>query len=161
VEKFTVLGREDIAEPLERILPYILSQDANVEILTLLLALSDRPVESAEFDEKKFVVEKVEAKAITWEEILADDPFVGEHWEEPEYSGSDEEDWVYERKSPVVAEEPVRKVSERKHVDMDDVTSRGVRDLLQRQYWSSRRRYVVRSESYVPELDSGGIVPIF
>ena len=37
MEKFTVLDREDIAEPLERILPYIQSQNADVETLTFFL----------------------------------------------------------------------------------------------------------------------------
>jgi hypothetical protein len=158
VEKFTVLDREDIAEPLERILPYIQSQNADVETLTFLLALSDRPVETAKFDEKKFLVEEVEKKGITWEEILAEDPFVGEHWEEPEYSGSDEEDWVYETKSPLVPEAPVENGTERKQVDFEDGISRDARELLQRQYWSNRRKYVVLNDSYTPELDFGGMV---
>src|SRR5271169_5982841 len=88
VEKFAVLGRDDIAGPLERILPYVLSQDANIEILTLLLALSDRPVDAAEFNESKFLVEKEAENGVTWEDILAEEPLVGDHWQEPDYEGS-------------------------------------------------------------------------
>jgi hypothetical protein len=137
-------------------LPYILSQGADVETLTLLLALSDRPVETVEFDEKKFVVEKVEDKGITWEEILDDDPLEGDHWDEPEYSGSEEEDWVYETKPPIIADAHVKRSPEQKHIDLDERISRDTRELLQRQYWSNRRKYVVPNESYTPELDFGG-----
>src|SRR5579859_7826817 len=106
VEKFAVLGRDDIAQPLEKMLPYILSQDANVEVLTLLLALSENPTEADEFDEQKYMIEKIEEKGITWDEILEEDPLVGDHWDEPDYSGSDEdEDWVYETKSPTTPAE--------------------------------------------------------
>ena len=106
-----MLGRDDIAEPLERILPYVISQDANVEILTLLLALSDRPIKTLEFDESKFIVEEVVEKGITWEEIVAEEPLTGDHWREPDYSGSDEEDdWVYETKSSMIPEPPIPEI---------------------------------------------------
>jgi len=158
VEKFAVLGRDDIAEPLERILPYVLGQDANVEILTLILALSDRPVDAAKFDESKFLVEKEIEKGITWEEILAEEPLVGDHWKEPDYEGSEEEDdWVYETTGKVIEEEPVRVEEKKEEVQMEEGTSKLAGEFLRRQYWSRRKKYVVLSEDYAPELDFGGI----
>jgi len=158
VEKFSVLGRGDIAEPLERILPYVLGQDANVEILTLILALSDRPVDVVQFDESKFLVEKEVEKGITWEEILAEEPLVGDHWKEPDYEGSEEEDWVYETTSKVIEEDSVR-VEERKEEARveEEGTSRVAEEFLRRQYWLRRKKYVVLSEDYAPELDFGGM----
>lgn len=158
MEKFAILGREDIAEPLEKILPYVLSQDANVEILTMLLALSDRPIETVEFDESKFVVKEVEEKGITWEEILADEPLEGDHWNEPEYSGSDEdEDLIYEKKSPIVQEEAVRNDEERTLFHVDEEPSKANDRFLQAQYWTRRQKYVVLNKAYDSELDVEGI----
>lgn len=152
------MGRDDIAEPLERILPYVISQDANVEILTLLLALSDRPIETVEFDESKFIVEQVVEKGITWEEIIAEEPFSGDHWREPEYSGSDEEDeWIYEKKSPIILEVPVSKVEKKEFIPLHERTTKEVDQFLQQQYWIRRKKYVIVNESYSPEVDFGGI----
>ena len=158
VQKFAVLGRDDIAEPLERILPYVLGQDANVEILTLILALSDRPVDAAEFDESKFLVEKETEKGITWEEIIAEEPLLGDHWKEPDYEGSEEdEDWVYETTSNVIEEEHVRVEEKPEEVRVDEGTSKLVEEFLRRQYWLRRKKYLVLSEDYAPELEFGGI----
>jgi hypothetical protein len=153
-----VLGRDDIAEPLERILPYVLGQDANVEILTLILALSDRPVDAAEFDESKFLVEKEIEKGVTWEEILAEEPLLGDHWKEPDYEGSEEEDdWVYETTAKVIEEEPVRVEEKKEDAQVEEGTSKLADEFLRRQYWLRRKKYVVLSEDYTPELDFGGI----
>jgi len=162
VEKFAVLGRDDIAEPLERMLPYVQSQDANIEILTLLLALSDRPVDAAEFDESNFLVEKEVEKGVTWEEILADEPLVGEHWKEPDYKGSEDEDddWVYETTSRVVEEEPLRgeENKEEDKVQAEEVTSNIAEEFLRRQYWLRRTKYVVLKDDLSLEVDFGGIL---
>jgi gamma-Tubulin ring complex non-core subunit mod21 len=152
-----VLGRDDIAGPLERMLPYILSQEANVEVLTLLLALSENPSDAAEFDERKFQVSKVLEKQITWQEILHDEPLVGDHWNQPDYSGSDEdEDWVYEIKSPTTPEAvPEQRPVEKGHVYVDEL-SRLSDQFLKAQFWSHRRKYVLYNENYDPEMDFQG-----
>ena len=158
VEKFAVLGRDDIAEPLEKILPYVISQDANVEILTLLLALSDRPVETVEFDESKFIVEEVVEKGITWEEIIAEEPLSGDHWREPDYSGSDEEDdWVYETKHSTIPEPPVPEIKKTEESRLNDTPPTLIEEFLQQQYWIRREKYVLLNTEYSPELDFGGM----
>jgi len=157
LEKFAVLGRDDIAEPLERILHYVISQDANVEILTLLLALSDRPVETVEFDESKFIVEEVVEKGITWEEIIAEEPLSGDHWREPDYSGSDEEDdWVYETKPSTIPEPPVPEIKKTEEVQLNEAPTTSIDEFLQQQYWIRRKKYVLLNAEYSPELDFGG-----
>ena len=159
MEKFAVLGRDDIAGPLERIIPYVLSQDANIEILTLMLALSDRPVDAGEFDESKFLVEKQVEKGVTWEEIIDEEPLVGDHWQEPDYEGSeDEDDWVYETTSRVIEEESaLGEVEKEEQVQVEDVTLNVAEDFLRRQYWLRRKKYVVLKEDYSPEVDFEGV----
>ena len=138
VEKFAVLGRDDIAEPLSRLLPILLSDDANVEILTLLLALSDRPAETVEFDESKFIVETIEEKELTWTDILAEEPFVGDHWKEPDYDGSDDdEDWVYQTRPAKCQSDPIDEAEEKVSVQIQPDEEKSIIDdsFLQRQYW--------------------------
>jgi gamma-Tubulin ring complex non-core subunit mod21 len=149
------MGREDLAEPLERLLPDVLSQDLNTEILTLLLALSDKPVDMPEFDESKYVVEPIVQKQITWEDILAEDPFVGDHWKMPSYSDSDDdEDWTYEAESHVILQEPVVQPVSNLQINMDVSESKQLDALFRRQYWLHRRKVLVRPSS---DVISGGI----
>jgi hypothetical protein len=160
VEKLQVLGRDDIASPLEELLPYIRSQDANIEVLTLLLALSDRPVDGAVFDADKFIVVKEAGnKEITWEEILAEEPFVGEHWREPEYAGSDEDsDWVFEagmatavKESPMVGDE-----GRLEEVSFGEGTKKEAEQVLERQYWLRRKKFTVIHDESISGSDDGG-----
>lgn len=161
VEKFAVLGRDDIALPLETKLPYIQSQEANVEVLTMLLALSENPTKAEGFDERKYVVEKIQEKGITWEEIMNQDPLEGDHWDVPEYSESDDDgDWVYEAKSsPVTASEEVLLQKTQDKAVYVDAMSRLSEGLLKAQFWSHRRKYVIYNEKYDPEIDFQGTFP--
>ncbi|KAK4501964.1 hypothetical protein PRZ48_007774 [Zasmidium cellare] len=75
VEKFTVLNRDDLATALETDLNE-LPQDSRwmPEILSLLLELSDRPVEktpAGDLDSESVVVEE----PLTWDDIIGDEPF--------------------------------------------------------------------------------------
>ena len=163
VEKFQILGRDDIAGPLEELLPYVFSNDANIEVLTLLLALSDRPVDSVAFDADKFVVRQEVKKEMSWEEILAEEPFEGDHWAEPDYQGSDEEsDWVYEgtavkveKTGPVVKDDV--KICE---IRPDEGTTKEVEELLERQYWLRRKKFAIINEATLPELNHRGIASL-
>ena len=153
-----MLGRDDIAEPLESIIPAVISQDANVEIITLLLALSDRPVETVEFDESKFIVEEVVEKGITWDEIIAEEPLSGDHWREPNYSGSDEDDdWIYETKPSIIPGPPSPVVAKKEEIRVEAAPTASIEDFLQNQYWIRRKKYVVLNDDYSPELDFGGM----
>jgi len=156
IEKFAVLGRDDIADQLEKKLPYILSEDANVEVLTMLLALSDQPVESLQFDEGKFTKEQVFSKVITWEEILAEEPLAGDHWKEPEYSESEDEDWVYEKETVSKIEPPLPEVVKKSAPENDSRELTLSLDFLKRQYWLHRHKHVVVRDGGASEFGLPG-----
>lgn len=159
VEKFAVLGRDDIADQLEKKLPYILSEDADVEVLTMLLALSDQPAESLEFDERKFIKEEAVSKGITWEEILAEEPLAGDHWKEPEYSESDDEDWVYEKETAPKIEPPLPQVVKKSTSENDSREPTVSEDFLKRQYWLHRHKHVVVRDGGASEFGLPGQSP--
>jgi len=152
-----VLGRNDIADPLEKMLPYILSDNADIEVLTLFLALSEQPADSLEFDEKRFTDEEVVTKEITWAQILSEEPLTGDHWQEPDYSESDDEDLVYQTKasqSPesLTPETPKDPVWPAKPIEQDVS-----KDFLQRQYWLQRQKRVIVEDNYPSKFGVSGI----
>lgn len=97
VEKFSVLNREALATSLEADLNE-LPQDSRwmPEILSLLLELSDRPVENTSLDDIDSEAPSVIAgEALTWEDIIGDEPLEDpELWEDVErgyHSSGDDE----------------------------------------------------------------------
>ena len=155
-----MLGRDDLAGPLEKILHHVLLQDANVEILTLLLALSDRPIDGERFDEQKIIVEEAQPKGYTWEQIIAEEPLVGDHWLEPNYSGSEgEEDWVYKPKTPDIVENSTPIETQKiVGVKVDQIVLKSTEEFLNQQYWSRRRKYAVIRGDYPLDFDAEGII---
>jgi len=162
LEKLAVLGRDDIVAPLENLMPYIRSSSANIEVLTLLLSLSDRPATSVEFDPSQFTEKQAEEKQLTWEDILKEEPLTGDHWKEPEFESSDEEDeWIYD-KPPLPTrlsnEETEEKKAAQEGVERgvgkeDSAVPNEVAKFLKRQYWLNRQKYGVLNPEYSPELD--------
>lgn len=87
VEKFEVLGRSDLSRALEARLSavkVICSQDFHsLELLAMILQCSRDPIKAAMPD---LELENVQpADDLTWQEILDNDPFTGDHWLEPDY----------------------------------------------------------------------------
>ncbi|KAK4542276.1 hypothetical protein LTR36_006929 [Oleoguttula mirabilis] len=77
VEKFAVLNRDDLAEALQARLDELPSKSTRwlPEILSLLLELSDRPVEQSNMDGLgSHARPETPPPPLTWEEITADDP---------------------------------------------------------------------------------------
>ena len=76
VEKFAVLNRDDLADALQRRLEDLPRESKWMpEILSLLLQLSDRPLEKTNIDDVEAVSKPVDEQAgLTWDEIIADDP---------------------------------------------------------------------------------------
>ena len=76
VEKFAVLNRDDLADALQRRLEDLPRESKWMpEILSLLLQLSDRPLENTNIDDVEAVSKPVDEQAgLTWDEIIADDP---------------------------------------------------------------------------------------
>lgn len=76
VEKFAVLNRDDLSEALQERLEELPTRSKWLpEILALFLSLSDRPVEKTAPDalEDLYAAEHPD-EALTWEDIIADDP---------------------------------------------------------------------------------------
>ncbi|KAK5736357.1 hypothetical protein LTR17_007521 [Elasticomyces elasticus] len=96
VEKFGVLNREDLAEALQSRLDALPETRWIPDILSLLLQLSDRPLESASLSNLDGLTAAFSPPPeLTWEEIVADDPLTDEDvWGEVErgyHSSGDEE----------------------------------------------------------------------
>ncbi|KAK3714100.1 hypothetical protein LTR37_008129 [Vermiconidia calcicola] len=76
VEKFVVLNRDDLSEALQRRLNELPTGSKWMpEILSLLLQLSDRPVEKTRLEDVEALGKKAEdvQLPLTWEDIVADD----------------------------------------------------------------------------------------
>lgn len=76
IEKFTVLDRDDLSEALRSRLEALPGNGKWLpEILALILALSDRPVEKTRTDALASLYhEESPGQQLTWEAIIADDP---------------------------------------------------------------------------------------
>lgn len=74
VEKFTVLNREDLADELQTRLDELTTQSKWLpEVLSLLLMLSDRPLEKTSLEDFESIVQLSEdEQEPTWKEIFAD-----------------------------------------------------------------------------------------
>ena len=78
VEKFAVLNRDDIAEALRSRLEELPTESKWMpEILSLLLQLSDRPLQKTKLEDGEALAKPAEAEQaeLTWADIIADDPF--------------------------------------------------------------------------------------
>jgi gamma-tubulin complex component 5 len=76
IEKFSVLNRDDLAEALQARLDELPSKSKWLpEILSLLLTLSDRPLEKTKLDDLRIleVQPEQEAPALTWQELVSGD----------------------------------------------------------------------------------------
>ncbi|KAH9831111.1 Spindle pole body component [Teratosphaeria destructans] len=80
VEKFVVRNRDELADALRRCLDELPAESRWLpEILSLLLQLSNRPVENVNIGALTSSVQANEGQAeLTWDQILTDDPLEGE-----------------------------------------------------------------------------------
>ncbi|KAF2095801.1 hypothetical protein NA57DRAFT_78581 [Rhizodiscina lignyota] len=100
VEKFQILYREDLAEALDLRLKKLqpLSTKWTPEILSLLLELSDRPLEKTTLSDLDRLRPPVPPPQLTWQDILREDPLTEEGvWDDIDYAahGSSDEDSFY------------------------------------------------------------------
>ncbi|KAK3658752.1 hypothetical protein LTR56_001623 [Elasticomyces elasticus] len=96
VEKFGVLNRDDLAGALQSRLDSLPKTRWNPDVLSLLLQLSNRPLESASLSDLDGLTTVFSPPTeLTWEDIVADDPLTDEDvWGEIErgyHSSGDEE----------------------------------------------------------------------
>ncbi|GAO52311.1 hypothetical protein SAICODRAFT_6457 [Saitoella complicata NRRL Y-17804] len=85
VEKFRVLYQQDRGDALESCLGELKEKNSDrtafVDILALLLHLSNKPLEGDVACDGPPVEEDVELPPLTWDQIVADDPIEGDHWQ--------------------------------------------------------------------------------
>lgn len=63
------------------------------ELLSLFLALSDRPLENSHLDDLDALIPPEETKGLTWEDIIADDPLIGEEWKDVDFGAESSDEW--------------------------------------------------------------------
>lgn len=95
VEKFSVLNRDDLAEGLQTRLDELPTKSKWLpELLSLLLELSDRPLEKTRLEDVEAVSRvELEEPALTWADIVADEPLDEAHiWDDVERGYHSSED---------------------------------------------------------------------
>lgn len=117
-EKFRVLDRDDLAGALKERLAELKkkSNKFTPEVLSLLLHLSDKPVENTRLEALKGIEPPESPVPLTWKEIIAEDPPTDEElWENIDYgtdSSEDERELKRQEKSP---KSQARQVSSDEH----------------------------------------------
>lgn len=94
-EKFRVYNRDDLASALRSRLSELpsLTSGFTPELLSLFLALSDRPLENSHLDDLDALIAPEEEKVLTWEDIIADDPLEGEIWKDVDFGAESSDEW--------------------------------------------------------------------
>ncbi|KAH7135306.1 Spc98 family-domain-containing protein [Dendryphion nanum] len=94
-EKFRVLNRDDLADALDSRFKELQGRRNKwiPEYLSLLLLLSDRPVDNSEVEALELLQPPEEPKPLTWKEILDEDPYSDEDiWKDIDYAEESSED---------------------------------------------------------------------
>jgi gamma-tubulin complex component 5 len=99
-EKFRIRNNEDLADALEmrisklKTLTDISSADSFIpEILHLLLELSDKPLTKSRLSDLKELQPSPPPRALTWDDIIADDPLEGEIWDDVDFGAESSDAW--------------------------------------------------------------------
>jgi gamma-tubulin complex component 5 len=148
-EKFRVLNRNDLANALLERLKELdkVSNKWTPETLSLLLQLSDRPVEKSNVDDLDQLKPPRSPPPLTWAEIIADDPLDEEGvWESIDYAAESSEDEAnYRTQNAKVPElTPDSSISEEDlQVDPDAYVIRvhdaALSEIRNRQFWNDGR----------------------
>ncbi|KAF2196439.1 hypothetical protein GQ43DRAFT_484948 [Delitschia confertaspora ATCC 74209] len=94
-EKFRVLSRDDLADALKERLTELqrIPNKWTPELLSLLLQLSDRPVENSKVEDLEVFAPPKSLLPLTWAEIIAEDPPSDEElWKDIDYAAESSED---------------------------------------------------------------------
>lgn len=144
-EKFRVLNRDDLADALGQRVKEINQRTGKwiPECLSLLLHLSDRPAENARVEALQLLRPPAPPPELTWEEILADDPYSDEEiWKDIDYAAESSEDDLLPPKKEPVKPSPPTSVEDDDTYDPEGcvvpVDTDAVADLLEAQFWKHR-----------------------
>lgn len=89
-EKFRIRDRDDLADALRSRLTELPPSGFTPEILSLFLLLSDRPLEKASVEDLE---PALAPQALTWADIIAEDPLTGDIWEDVDFGAESSEEW--------------------------------------------------------------------
>ncbi|KAL9084520.1 MAG: hypothetical protein Q9165_008023 [Trypethelium subeluteriae] len=157
-EKFCVLNNERLADSLRTRLTKLdrLSYRWKPEILSLLLNLSDRPVEKARIEDLDLPRPSESPQSLTWAKIVAEDPLTEEDiWDEPNYgeeSSDDAHSLDGEETSGVVRETPPSTIAEdepleaaERHVVLPDHA--GLEAVEKSQFWRQTTQQITELQA--------------
>ncbi|KAL7276255.1 hypothetical protein RUND412_000762 [Rhizina undulata] len=173
-EKFRVYNNELLADALSSRLEELPSKTSGVipEILSLLLNLSDRPLQNTRLADLEQLIEPETPKELTWEDILREEPLQGEEWANVDFGAESSDAWTEDGEESieevVAVEEPRKRRKRRGKSESDEEEVRvgveaflvegdkdGLEKLKGAQYWCER---VVPVEKEVDvSLGSGGV----
>ncbi|KAF2111313.1 Spc98 family-domain-containing protein [Lophiotrema nucula] len=117
-EKFRVLNRDDLADALGSRVKALQAIEGKCarwtpEYLSLLLQLSDRPVENSSVEALELLRPPTPPLPLTWAEIIADDPLTDEElWKDIDYAADSSEDEVSPKKKEKARASPPTSVDE-------------------------------------------------
>ena len=132
VEKARILNNDPLADALHHRLVELSTRSSRwtPEVLSLLLDLSDRPVHDTKIEELGLLEPPSSPFALTWSDILADDPLDGKDdiWNNVDFAAEDSDEGVLEADELDVAEP----VPDPNWFDLDSTEAR-LDDLIQPQ----------------------------
>ncbi|KAF2496790.1 hypothetical protein BU16DRAFT_458569 [Lophium mytilinum] len=145
-EKFRVLNRDNLANALLKRLNELdkVSTKWTPETLSLLLQLSDRPVEKTNVDDLELLKPPPSPSPLTWAQIIADDPLDEEGvWESIDYaadSSEDEKDYRRREKTRAPELTPSSSITEEdSHLDPESyvipLQAEALHDIQKEQFW--------------------------
>lgn len=103
-EKFRILNNDSLADALHTRLNELSTKESKwkPEILALLLHLSDRPLNNTRVADVQYLIAPKVEPALTWAEIIADDPFTGNErsiWENVSAGPTSDDEYSYDDES--------------------------------------------------------------
>ncbi|KAF2235860.1 hypothetical protein EV356DRAFT_531420 [Viridothelium virens] len=157
-EKYRVLDNERLADTLKTRLAKLdrLSHRWKPEILSLLLHLSDRPVNKSRIEDLDLLQPPESPLALTWAKILAEDPLTEKDiWDEPNYSDESSDDVhnlngdeasrvVRERPSSTTADDDPLEAAER-HVVV--ANHAGLEAVEKSQFWTQTTNQITELQA--------------
>ncbi|KAF2826728.1 hypothetical protein CC86DRAFT_369906 [Ophiobolus disseminans] len=142
-EKFRVKNRDDLADALQARIQKLqgLTSRFTPDYLSLLLQLSDRPLENTRVEALELLQPPSPPPLLTWDEILEDDPYSDEDiWKDIDYAVDSSGDERTSQKRGKAKSSPPTSVDEDKTYDPKDCIVPPEPDLVQileaAQYWS-------------------------
>ncbi|KAF1969387.1 hypothetical protein BU23DRAFT_240335 [Bimuria novae-zelandiae CBS 107.79] len=145
-EKFRVLNRDDLADALDERVKEINEYTGKwiPECLSLLLLLSDRPTENSRVDALELLRPPTPPPELTWEQILAEDPYSDEEiWKDIDYAADSSEDDLLPPEKEKAKPSPPTSVEEDDIYDPEEtivtVETDVVEELQKAQFWKHPR----------------------